>query len=396
MSQLHTRRQWLAGVAQFAGAGALSEIVGRAGEAPVSTVAWARLGTYSNAELVAALDRMFDQIGGLGRIVRNKTVAVKINMTGAQHYRLGHLPQGDTHFTHPQVIGAAVHLMGRAGARRIRILESPWSTAEPLEEWMLRVSWEPRHFLNAAPNVEFENTNYLGQSKKYSRLMAPHGGFLFPGFDLNHSYADCDAFVSMTKMKEHGATGVTLSMKNCFGITPATIYGMGAGENEPSEEPRGGRWFIHSGTRPPSKSAPQEKDPTTPRQPGYRMPRVVVDLVAARPIDLAVVDGVKTMAGGEGPWGGGARTAVSPGVLVAGTNPVNTDAVCMALMGYDPMAERGTAPFENCDNMLALAEAAGIGGRDLRRIEVAGGPVREPAFDFAALRKERRKASSKG
>jgi hypothetical protein len=276
------------------------------------------------------------------------------------------------------------------------VLESPWSTADPLEEFMLKVSWEPRDILGAAPNVEFENTNYLGQARKYSRVLVPHGGYIFPGFDLNHSYTDCDAFVSMTKLKEHGVTGVTLSLKNCFGITPATIYGTGAGEDEPTELPRGGRTIIHSGARQPSRSAPQEQDLTTPRQAGYRVPRVVVDLVSVRPVDLAIVDGVKTMTGGEGPWGREEKSAVSPGVLVAGTNPVNTDAVCMALMGYDPMAVRGTPPFETCDSTLALAEAAGIGTRDLRRIDVAGGPIREPAFDFAALRRQRRNVSAKG
>ena len=396
MSELRTRRQWICGAAQLAGAGVLGSVVGRGTDAPAAPVAVARCRTYSSPELLAALNRMFDQIGGLGRIVRGKTVGVKINLTGAQHYRLGHVPQSETHFTHPQVIGAAVHLMGRAGARRIRVLESPWSTADPLEEFMLQVSWEPRDILGAAPNVEFENTNYLGQARKYSRVLVPHGGYIFPGFDLNHSYTDCDAFVSMTKLKEHGVTGVTLSLKNCFGITPATIYGTGAGEDEPTELPRGGRTIIHSGARQPSRRAPQEQDLTTPRQAGYRIPRVVVDLVSVRPVDLAIVDGVKTMTGGEGPWGRGEKSAVSPGVLVAGTNPVNTDAVCMALMGYDPMAVRGTPPFETCDSTLALAEAAGIGTRDLRRIDVAGGPIREPAFDFAALRRQRRNVSAKG
>ena len=59
--------------------------------------------------------------------------------------------------------------MGKAGARRIRILESPWSTADPVEEYILQANWEPRDILGAAPNVEFENTNYLGKAKKYSR-----------------------------------------------------------------------------------------------------------------------------------------------------------------------------------------------------------------------------------
>ena len=65
----------------------------------------------------------------------------------------------------------------------------------------------------------------------------------------------------------------------------------------------------------------------------------------------------------------------------------------MALMGFDPMAERGTPPFEECDSTLRLAEEAGIGTRDLKRIEVAGTPIREAVFDFAAIRRERRKKS---
>ncbi len=147
---------------------------------------------------------------------------------------------------------------------------------------------------------------------------------------------------------------------------------------------------MHSGNRQPSKSSPAEKDPSSSREPGYRVPRVVVDLAMIRPIDLAIVEGLKTMTGGEGPWCRGPLTAVSPGVIVAGTNPVNTDAVCMAVMGFDPMASRGTPPFESCDSTLALAETAGIGTRDMKRIEVVGTPVKEAMFDFAAIRRKRR------
>jgi len=329
---------------------------------------------------------MFDQLGGLRRLVKGKSVAIKINLTGSPSYRVGYLPLGDTHYTSPQVIAATVHLIGRAGARRIRLLESCWSTADPIEEYLLQAGWEPQEILRAAPNVEFENTNYLGRKKKYSRFVVPYGGYIFPAYDLNHSYEDCDVFVSLAKLKEHATAGITLSMKNCFGITPATIYGMGAGTDEPSELPKGGRLMIHSGYRQPSKSSPPEKDPHSPRDGGYRVPRVTVDLVAARPIDLAIVEGIKTIAGGEGPWIQGQITPVSPGVIVAGTNPVNTDAIGMTIMGYDPMADRGTAPFQDCDNTLRLAEDAGIGTRDVKRIEVVGTPVKEVRFDFAATR----------
>ena len=393
MSCQYSRRQWLSRTAAAASGAYLARgIPGYAAEAPASRVAVVRCRTYSPNELLPVMEKMFDQLGGLGRLVNGKTVAVKINLTGSPTYRVGYLPLEDTHYTHPQVIAAAAHLMGKAGARRIRILESPWSTADPVEEYILRANWEPRDILGAAPNVEFENTNFLGAGREYSRMRVPHGGYIWPAFDLNHSYEDCDVFVSIAKMKEHATAGITLSMKNCFGITPCTVYGTGAGEAEPTLVPKGGRGLIHSGYRGPSKSAPQELDPKSPREDTWRVPRTVVDLISARPIHLAIIEGIKTMTGGEGPWIREEQLGVAPGVLVAGTNPVNTDAVAMAVMGFDPLAVRGTPPFERCDSTLQLAEAVGIGTRDLKRIEVVGTPISEAKFDFAAIRRKRRAA----
>jgi hypothetical protein len=73
---------------------------------------------------------------------------------------------------------------------------------------------------------------------------------------------------------------------------------------------------------------------------------------------------------------------VQPKVLILGTNPVSTDAVATAVMGYDPTVQRGTAPFQNCDNMFRLAEALGVGTPDLKKIEVRGLPVAEARFPF--------------
>lgn len=364
---------------------------GFAATPPAAPVAVAKCGSYGPG-VAASLDRMFDQLGGLGRLVRGKTVAIKINLTGSPTYRLGHARLEDSHYTHPDVIAATVHLMGKAGAHRIRLLESPWSTADPLEEYVLQANWEPRDILNAAPRVEFENTNWLGSGKSYSRFPVPGGGWIYPAYDLNHSYEKCDVFVSIAKMKDHATAGITLSMKNCFGNTPCTIYGTGAGEDEPTLMPRGGRFMFHAGNRQPSKSSPQEKDPGSPREGGYRVPRIVAEICAARPIDLAIIDGIVTMAGGEGPWNRPPLTLVRPGVLVAGTNAVCTDAVAAALMDYDPMADRGQPPFETCDSTLRLGEELGIGTRDLKRIEVVGTPIREAMFSFAALRAKAKQA----
>jgi uncharacterized protein (DUF362 family) len=327
---------------------------------------------------------MFDQIGGLGRLVKGKTVAVKVNLTGTPNSRLGFIPIGCTTWTHPRVIGAAVHLMGKAGARRIRLLESPWKSAEPVQEYMAAAGWDISDFTSAAQNVEFENTNFLGYGKQYFRFPVPNGGHLFPAYDLNHSYRDCDVFVSIGKLKEHRTAGITLSMKNLFGITPCTIYGDGAGENEPGLRPLGGRFPIHMGHRQPSKSSLPEKDPKSPRQGGYRVPRCVADLVAARPVHLAIIDGIETQTWGEGI--GRETKHVKPHLLVAGTNAVCADAIGAAVMGFDPMADRGRAPFETCDSTLRLAEELGVGTRDLSRIEVIGAKISDLVLDFRKTR----------
>jgi uncharacterized protein (DUF362 family) len=361
--------------------------------APSSPVAVGTCRTYGTA-LFPVLERMFDQLGGLGKLVRNKTVAIKMNMTGSPNYRLGHDPAELTHYVHPAVIGAVVHLMGKAGARRVRVLEGVWSSAQPLEELMLQVGWEPNHILRAAPRVDMENINWAGEGKKYARFRVPNGGWVFGHYDFNHSCQDCDVFVSVAKMKEHATTGITLSLKNHFGSVPCTIYGDGAGIDEPSPWPVGGRTMLHDGKRQPAGI--RENDPKSPRSGGWRVPRIIAEICAARPIDLAVIDGIESMTRGEGPWVSGCGR-ISPGLLVAGLNPVCTDAVATALMGFDPMAERATAPFERCDSHLRLAEDLGLGTRDLNRIDVVGTPIAQARRPFRRqLRTDRAPGASAG
>ncbi len=286
------------------------------------------------------------------------------------------------------MVGAVVHLLDRAGARRVRLLEGGYATDTPLDEYMYQAGWDVAGIVGAGRRVELENTNSLGTGRDYPRVDVPGGGLLFPSYLVNRSYVDCDVFVSLSKLKDHTTTGVTLSMKNCFGNLPTTVYGDHCPQDRPDDRPRSGRNFVfHDGRRQPSLPAAPEVDPSSPRHEGYRIPRVVVDVCAARPIDLAILDGIDTMGGTEGPWSGG--EACHPGVLLAGTNCVNTDAVAMAVMGYDPMARAGEAPFVWSDNTLELAEAKGLGSRDLARIEVAGTPIREARFDFAPLLRSR-------
>ena len=326
--------------------------------------------------------RLFDQLGGLGRLVKSKTVTIKLNLTGSPALRFEGRPLGATHYVHPRVVGAVVRAMGQAGARRIRLVESCWASGGPMEEFLLDSGWPVRALANAAPGVEFENTNNRGRWRRYARLKVGPGAWIYPAYDLNVAYEETDVFVSLAKLKNHETCGVTLSLKNCFGITPASVYGDDAGRHEPNENPTKGRADVfHFGKRPPSRSAPQELDPASSRDPGYRVPRITAELVAARPVHLAVIDGIQTVTGGEGPWIRGLKF-VEPGLLIAGLNPVCTDAVAMAVMGYDPQASRGVPPFRNCDNTLKLAEALGVGTTDLRRIEVRGLAIEQARFPF--------------
>ena len=113
----------------------MGRLVPFARAAPSATVSVAKCDTYG-AELLPTLDRMFDQLGGLGRLVKGRTVAIKLNLTGPPTIRLGRRPAGLAHWVHPRVIGAVVHLMDRAGAHRIRLLEGGYASAIPLDEYM--------------------------------------------------------------------------------------------------------------------------------------------------------------------------------------------------------------------------------------------------------------------
>ena len=376
-----TRREWIATISAASAASA-APLLHAAPAGPVAPVAIARCATYEE-DVTAKMAAMFDQLGGLEKLVRNKTVTIKVNMTGPPGQRFQGLALGLTHYVHPKVVGATVHLLGLAGAKRIRLAESAWATAGPLEDVILDAGWNVRALQSAAAGVEFENTNGLGKGKKYARFKFPGTAYMYPEYVMNQAYEDTDVFISLAKLKNHADCGVTLSLKNCFGCVPASIYGDDAGRDDPNEKPTRGRSdVVHFAKRQPARIAPPELHPNEGlKNAGYRVSRVVADLAVVRPIHLAIVDGVASVAGGEGPWIRGLRV-VKPGVLIAGLNPVCTDAVSAAVMGYNPRALRGTAPFRNADNTLLLAEAHGAGAADLKRIEVRGVPIEQALYRY--------------
>jgi uncharacterized protein (DUF362 family) len=347
-------------------------------DAPTSTVSIARCTIYDRAQLAKTLSTQFDQIGGIGSLVKGKTVAIKLNLTGnPQRYPDDPLMP---YRTQPDTVLVVAQLIARAGAQRIRVIETFFPATQELELWA-RYKLDIAAINNVGCKVEWENGQNMGQSKQYARMKVPSDPYMFPSYDLNHSFNDCDVYVSMSKLKNHWLAGVTGALKNNFGITPCSLYGGDCGPSG-NENPRGERGPVcHNGTTKPPAGVEQELHADTPREPGYRIPRIVADLVRARPVDLAIVDGVETIRGGEGVWNQGVQS-IKPGLMLVGKNPVCMDAICTAVMGCDPRADRGTKPFLRGDNVMKLAEAVGVGTTDLARIEVAGLSIKSALCDF--------------
>jgi uncharacterized protein (DUF362 family) len=373
--------------------------------APTAPVSIAKVASY-DLDLVAQFERMFDELGGIGNRVRGKTVAMKLNMTGSsgRGRRVG-ISAGQTTWVHPNVVGALTAVLGKLGAKRVRLLESTYRRKQGslLEDAMLEDGWDVNAIRTAAPLVEFEDTNGLGQGKQYSVLKVKSQPYIYPAFAFNHSYEDCDFFVSVAKMKNHEELGITLSMKNLFGITPEFAYGL----LDPVP-PGASRWLrervFHYGQVQPPAGMPQEIDPKSNRYEGWRMPRLLTDICGARPIDLAVIDGIEALIGGEGSGSPGSKPG-KPRLLVVGLNCVCTDAVAMATMGYNPRAGRGEPPFrvykdshthppeqlippdethQYADNTVLMGEAAGLGTADLSRIDLRGVPIKDAVYDYEA------------
>ncbi|MCX7048799.1 MAG: DUF362 domain-containing protein [Candidatus Sumerlaeota bacterium] len=352
--------------------------------APVSIVSCRG---YDAKEVRAAMKQSFDLIGGIGSLVKNKTVTVKINLTGTDFKNVFGRPAGEVYITHCATALALTALLFDAGARRVRFVESTNSKSD-LEETLGWANWNIKA-LEALGKVEFENTRNLGSGKKYAEMKVPGGGLMFSSLQFNHCYEETDVMVSLCKLKQHLTCGVTLSMKNLFGITPNALYGSEAG----SEDALAGRDPIHSPGEPSDPWYGRIKMPgfkfTKDNQPTdqcIRVPRTVTDICGARPIHLAIIDGIVSMSGAEGPWYEGVKL-VKPGVLIAGLDPVATDAVGAGVMGAaDPRAKRGVAPFGHCENHLLMAEKAGLGVADLSKIDVRGLTIAKARFPFPLMR----------
>ena len=372
------RRRFLKHSLAFAATLPISAAQGADALAPSQEcVTLARCQTYKDAEVRRALETCFTLLGGIAPLVHGKTVTVKVNLTGHNFSPFRGLPPGETYMTHFSTAYHLAALVFASGARRVRFVESI-GRRTPLEPVLVEAGWDLTA-LGALGTMTYENTRNRGSFESYARLKAP-SGHMFSSFELNRAYDDTDLVVSLARLKQHGTTGVTLTMKNMFGITPNSMYGGRPGD----EDSVAGRGPIHDPRRYVDLELPGLKPGFQSTEAGVRVPCTIADLCAARPVDLAIIDGISAMTGGENPYSSGPRTRIArPGVIIVGRNPVSVDAVGTLVMGFDPRAVRGTGVFARCENHLLLAEQKGLGTADPGRIDVRGLTLEEARHPYA-------------
>ena len=185
-----------------------------------------------------------------------------------------------------------------------------------------------------------------GTLPPYKTYPVPGGGLMFSQYLLPQRAMEVDEFISVGKMKNHGFMGITLSLKNLFGLMPG--------------EPEGNtRTYYHH---------------------LVRMPYMLADMGRLFNPALCIVDGLVGQAGME--WGNGDEKG--PGrvanTLVAGNHTIATDACTAHLMGHDPQSDWLTPPFHRDRNSLLVAAEAGFGTVDLNEIDFESevtGPLNE-------------------
>ena len=389
MFERMSRRTWLA---RAAGAGFLAgnlpqvlqtvafaadEPPDRSADAPSMPVAIQRCESFEPQLLRKQLDAVLDGIGGIKKLVENKTVTIKINLTGLEWKPLFGKPAYETYQTHPNTVAALCAALADAGAKQIVVVENPYWD-RPFEATFKKEGWDLAAIQSAGgQKVVFEDTRHRGAWPGYSRFKVPWGGFIYPAFDLNQRFEKTDVLISLAKLKQHTCAGITGAVKNFFGIAPSSLYGNDA----PNENARDHRTaMFHDGRKQVPAGVPAEIPGKAPRDSNSRVARIVADIYGARPADLCIIDGIRTIRGGEGSWNGGVAL-IEPKVLLAGRNGVCADAIATAVMGFDPQAQHRQSPFQG-DNHLRLLASVGVGTNDPKKIEIAGLSLKEAVCPF--------------
>jgi uncharacterized protein (DUF362 family) len=282
---------------------------------PPSTVVIRRVTSYEQ-DLASVIH---ESLSMFNLPVKGKTLLLKPNLVGLD-------PLGVMN-THPAVIAATRECFLRLGASQVFIGDGPAmdrDTEAIIESVRLRDYAGPSKGVFVDLNVDdVQKVSLKTHASRLSELYLPKTAL---GVDL---------LVSMPKMKTHHWAGVTLSLKNMFGVVPGSCYGW----------PKN---VLH----------------------WAGIDRAILDVAAAAMPDFAIVDGIMGMEG-NGPIQG---TAKASGVLVFGSDPVAVDGTCCRVMGLLP------------DRIKYLVRAGTLLGHlNLSKIQQVGEPIANVRTPFAVL-----------
>ena len=213
--------------------------------------------------------------------VRGKTVVLKPNL-------VDYIP-GNAINTHPLLVLSAAESFRRLGAESVVVAEGPGHQRDT--QLVLSQSGYEHNLRDEKIRFVDLNRDELIRTP----LRANYTGMT--NLWLPRTVLEADFLVSMPKIKTHHWSGVTLSMKNMFGVVPGTRYGW----------PKN---ILHW-------KGIQES---------------ILDLCATVPVHFVIADGIVAMEG-NGPLNGTPRPL---GTIVLADDPVAADATCARLMGLEP------------------------------------------------------------
>jgi uncharacterized protein (DUF362 family) len=302
---------------------------------------------YDRTVIKQKVQYVLNLIGGVGDLFSSgEKVGIKINLTGGSSYAYNSMLKGvpitECMWTHPEVLRAVGESILDCGVKGsdIYILEALGDAAS-----YNNFGYKDVQTYLGAQMIDLNNT------APYSSFVTKQVGsnyFYWTSFNLNQTLTDIDVYVSIPKMKQHAEGSLTCSLKNQIGITPMSKY-------------------ITS-----SVNYRREQLHTKGSASNTQLPFSICDLNLARPVHLAVVDGIKNATGGEGAWNATFQPSQS-NVMLAGKDPVATDTIAAHIMGLDPSATTLLRPDGTTNNnYLDMLHTKGIGTNQMNEIELVG------------------------
>jgi uncharacterized protein (DUF362 family) len=280
--ELAARRRFLAGAGLLA-AGTAGALVYQSRERLWNAnVAIAKADSYDD-DLASIITRGLRELGLKPDHVKGKRIMLKPNLVE---------PTRDSpHInTHPNIVRAVAESLLQWGARDVFVAEGQGHVRD--SNLVLEESGLGRALDDVG--VDFVDLNH-------DEIVVVPNALGMTSLDRLYLPATlvrrADWVVSLPKMKTHHWSGVTLALKNLFGVMPGICYGW----------PKNVLHYEGIG-------------------------RSILDIYATVRPRLAIIDGIVGMEG-DGPIMGTAKPA---GVLVMGTNLPAVDATAARLMGVDP------------------------------------------------------------